>query len=108
MKKYIIGAVIGAIISGLLTYSLKPTGYTKISFSIIRATLKQEKESKSNDTEHSENPYTIPQNSIIASMNNDSQYISCKDLPNHELGCAITIDENNQLIPFHLNKTTKS
>ena len=108
MKKYIIGAVIGAIISGLLTYSLKPTGYTKISFSIIRATVKQEKESKNNDTEHSGNTYTIPQSSRIASMDNESQYISCKDLPNHELGCAITMDETNRLIPFHLNKTAKS
>lgn len=35
MKKYIIGAIVGAILSGIITYTLKSTELTKVSFSKI-------------------------------------------------------------------------
>jgi hypothetical protein len=101
MKKYIIGAIVGAILSGVITYTLKPIGYTKVNFSKIEMKIKPE--TNRNDRNSVNNKYILPEDAKIVSGVTSNQYISCKKIHGNELNCSIMADKDDKLIPFNFN-----
>lgn len=93
MKKYIIGAAIGAILSCFLTYILS-TGFNEISFKIV--TLKKDKS-------FYDGLSRIDKKSIDSSKDITNNII-CDKLSNNKLLCEMPIDKTGHWININSNK----